>query len=242
MIQALASNGPDEPFDVGPLPGGARRRQYWFDPHGLHLLDKLLPEDPVPIAQQIAGRRIPRKGFANLLRRPLRRGMCRYAEMDDASALVRQDQKNVQDLKPNGGYRKEIDRDHVLHMVVQKRSPGLRTRSSRSHHVLGDAGFADLDSEFQQLAVNTWRAPAWVIAAHHADQVTNFSRHRRPPRLAVSNLPPPPETKPPTMPRDHGLGLDDHQSRFPVGPHAAQPNPEEAVGRRQLQTFRRRAT
>src|SRR5215831_1556837 len=88
MIQALASNGPDESFHVGPLPRGSRRRQYWFDPHGLHLLDKLLPEDPVPIAQQIAGRRIPRKGLSHLLRRPLRRGMCCYAEMDNASALV----------------------------------------------------------------------------------------------------------------------------------------------------------
>ena len=26
MIQALAPNGPDEPFDVGPLPRGSRRR------------------------------------------------------------------------------------------------------------------------------------------------------------------------------------------------------------------------
>ena len=26
MIQALAANGPDEPFDVGPLPRGSRRR------------------------------------------------------------------------------------------------------------------------------------------------------------------------------------------------------------------------
>jgi hypothetical protein len=26
MIQALAANGPDEPFDVGPLPRRSRRR------------------------------------------------------------------------------------------------------------------------------------------------------------------------------------------------------------------------
>ena len=80
--------------------------------------------------------------------------------MDDASAVVRQDQEYVQDLKSNGRYRKEIDRDHVPHVVIQEGPPRLRTRSSRSHHVHGDAGFADLEAEFQQLAVNAGRPPS----------------------------------------------------------------------------------
>jgi hypothetical protein len=40
------------------------------------LLDEVLAEDPIAIPQQVPWRRIPREGFAHLLRRPLCRGMC----------------------------------------------------------------------------------------------------------------------------------------------------------------------
>ena len=38
MIPALAANGPDAPFDVGPLPSSSRCRQQLFDPHRLHFV------------------------------------------------------------------------------------------------------------------------------------------------------------------------------------------------------------
>src|SRR3982751_6934998 len=47
VIQALAAKGTDEPFDIGSLPGGARRRKHLFDAHGLHLIDEILPEDSI---------------------------------------------------------------------------------------------------------------------------------------------------------------------------------------------------
>src|SRR3954447_20772082 len=55
MIQAFAAYGANHPFYVRTLPGRPWGRQDLFDAHGLHLLHELLPEDPVPVAEQIAG-------------------------------------------------------------------------------------------------------------------------------------------------------------------------------------------
>src|SRR5512147_1137276 len=80
MIQTLAANGPNEPFDVGPLPRRSRCRKHLFDAHGLHLVDEVLAEYLVTITQQIARRTGPRKGLPKLLGRPLCGRMSRYAE------------------------------------------------------------------------------------------------------------------------------------------------------------------
>src|SRR5687767_8425239 len=101
MIQTLATNGADEPLHIGPLPGRAWRRQHLFHAHCLHLLNELMPEDAVSVAQQIARRFVPGKGLTKLLRRPLRSRMFGYAEMDNAPTVMCQHQKDIQDLKPD---------------------------------------------------------------------------------------------------------------------------------------------
>src|SRR3954451_22599274 len=72
VIQTLAANGTNEPFDIGPLPGRSRCGKHLFDAHRLHLIDEVLPEDSITIAQQILGRAVPGKGFPQLLGCPLR--------------------------------------------------------------------------------------------------------------------------------------------------------------------------
>jgi hypothetical protein len=68
VVQALAADGADDAFPISSLPGRARCRQHLIDPHGLNLVHDFLPEDPVPIAEQIAGCGVPGKDFAELLR------------------------------------------------------------------------------------------------------------------------------------------------------------------------------
>ena len=109
--------------------------------HGLHLVDEVLAKDLVAIAQQIPRGCIPGKGFAHLLRSPLRRRMSCDCEMHDSSALVRQHQKHVQDLEPDGRHGEEVDRHHALQVIVEERPPGLRGRISSPNHVLAHAGF-----------------------------------------------------------------------------------------------------
>jgi hypothetical protein len=41
----------NEPFDIGPLPGRSRCGKHLFYAHGFYLIDEVLPEDAIPIAQ-----------------------------------------------------------------------------------------------------------------------------------------------------------------------------------------------
>jgi hypothetical protein len=88
-----------------------------------------------------------------------------------ASAVVSQYQKDVQDLEANGRDREEVDGHQRRHVIVQERSPRLRRRSPMTPHVLSDAGFADVDAEFEQFAMDTWRAPQWVLSVQSSNQL-----------------------------------------------------------------------
>jgi len=48
-----------------------------------------------------------------------------YSDVNDAPSLMRQDQKYVQDLKANGWYRKEVNRNHAADVVLKESSPSL---------------------------------------------------------------------------------------------------------------------
>ena len=76
---------------------------------GLHLVDEVLAENLVTVAQQITRRTVPRKGLAKLLGCPFRSRMSRHAEVENASPVVRQHQKHVQDLEPDRWHREKVD-------------------------------------------------------------------------------------------------------------------------------------
>src|SRR4051794_40433153 len=89
VVQTLAANRADEPLHIRPLPRGSGRREYLFDSHGLHLLDELLTEDSIAVAQQITRRTLPGKSIAKLLGRPLRRRMSGDAHLENTAAVMR---------------------------------------------------------------------------------------------------------------------------------------------------------
>ena len=80
-------------------------------------------------------------------------------EMDDSSSLVTEDDQGVENLK-----RRRYDNEHVdgggfMHVIVQKRSPGRGGGFGSPRQVSADRGLADLDAEFEQLAVDAGSAP-----------------------------------------------------------------------------------
>jgi hypothetical protein len=97
--------------------------------------------------------------------------MLRDREVEDATAFVCQDEEDIENLKPNRRNRKEVHGNYVFHVILQKSSPTLRRRSSVSDQIFAYSGFADLDTEFQQLAVYLRRSPEWVLATHPADEL-----------------------------------------------------------------------
>src|SRR3954462_5368364 len=117
VIQTLAANRTNEPFDIGPLPGRSWCGKHLFDAHGFYLIHEVLPEDSIPIAQEILGRGVPRKCFPQLLDCPLRGRMGSHCKVHDASALMRQHDKYIEDVEPDRRDSKEVHRHHRLHMI-----------------------------------------------------------------------------------------------------------------------------
>ena len=116
---------------------------------------------------------------------------------------------------------KKVHRDHVPDVIIEELPPRLGRWLSVPDHVLGNRGFGNLDAQLHQLAMNTRRTPARVVAAHHSNQVANLFGHSWPTRLSTADLPPPEQTEALAVPRDNRLGLHNHQHGFPVGPHVA---------------------
>jgi hypothetical protein len=54
VVQAFATDTPDEPFDVWILPETPGRNQHLFDPHIVDTLSKVCPINTVAIPQQVA--------------------------------------------------------------------------------------------------------------------------------------------------------------------------------------------
>jgi hypothetical protein len=222
MVQTLAANGTNDPFDVRPLPRGSRRGQNFVDPHVFDLPAKFLSEDGVAIAQQVARDLFKRKRFSQLLSGPFRGWVGGHIEMKNATTAMTQHQKYVKHLKTNCRHGKEVDRDQLLEVILQKGAPGgLRLRTMYLLTLLSPTLMPSLSNS------------PWMRGAPQV----GFSRHilrirsrtswgkRGSSRLAPSNLPRPEKTKAPAVPAKDRLWLNDGQRRAPVAPNAGQPSP-----------------
>ena len=54
MIEALAANGANRPFDIGSLPRRARCRQNFADAHASHMFSEVIAKNSVSVAEQEA--------------------------------------------------------------------------------------------------------------------------------------------------------------------------------------------
>ena len=76
------------------------------------------------------------------------------------------------------GTVKKSTETRVLEVIVEEGVPGLRRRLARAEHVLGYAGLADLDSQFQQFTMDVGSAleavndSFWASSANRTE--TNF--------------------------------------------------------------------
>jgi hypothetical protein len=101
VIQAFTADRADHAFDVGALPG-ARRRQDLCHAHRRDLIHERVAEDAVPVPQQIARCRLPRKGFSELLGSPFSRRVSGHTDVENAASVVGQYEEDVQDVEADG--------------------------------------------------------------------------------------------------------------------------------------------
>lgn len=104
-------------------------------------------------------------------------------------------------------------------------------------HVLGNGGLTDLNSQFQEFAVNSRCAPQRVRLRYRANQHADVRWNGWSPQ-AMSAFPSPEKPEASPMPGEHGLGLHDDDGGSPPMPDPRQPEPQQAVRSRQRDATR----
>jgi hypothetical protein len=176
---------------------------------------------------------------AELLSCPFCGGMSRDSEMENASTVMCQHQKYIENLKPYRWHGKKVDRYEALEVVLEEGPPTLRRWFSSAHQVLADTRLTDLDAKFEQLAMNPRSSPQRVFAAHGANQLANFFRHARSPKFYASNLPSPEQAKAFAAPAGNSGRFPDEDPGTPILPDRTEPCPQESIRRRELRPLHR---
>ena len=130
--------------------------------------------------------------------------------MDNSSTIMAEDYQYEQNPEGSGGNGEKIDRNHVHHVVVQECSPGLGWRlGATTRHQVGNRSFGDLDSQFEQLAMNSGSAPKRLDYRYLKNKFTDFSADSRSPGFFWSALTSPIKLETLSMPSHHGFRFYD---------------------------------
>src|ERR1700730_154588 len=108
MIEALAPNGTNHPLKVSSLPRRARHGQHFLNTHVSHLFSEVVAEDRVAVAEQVARRLVKGKCLSQLLSRPFCSRVRRHIEVENATTVMGQYQKHVENLKTDRGHSEEV--------------------------------------------------------------------------------------------------------------------------------------
>jgi len=125
-------------------------------------------------------------------------------------------------------------------MVFQKRPPRLwRRLGDPTGHQVRNRSLGDLDSQFEQLAMNSRSAPERVGLRHLENKLTDFRADRRPPGSVAPGLELIEQLESLSMPPNEGFGFYDDQWLLPVGPESTKQDPEKTVLIAKLRPFDR---
>jgi len=125
VVEALAAQGPDQTFDIGILPRRPRGDLHLLDAPRLGSVGERDAVDRIAVAEELLRRGVPRERLDKLLGGPLGRGGVGDVDVEDASAVVREDHEDEQHLEQHRGHGEEVHRDERPHVVGEKRPPSL---------------------------------------------------------------------------------------------------------------------
>src|SRR6266849_3022434 len=208
VVQTLTPNRSDQPFGEAVLP----RRGWcgWLvpDAHGSQSARDDAAIDPVPITDEVARSLIPRKCLRYLTCNPFCRRICCDVDPDEVSAVEPDDDEGIEQVETDSWNDEQVHGGNLRRVVTQEGSPSLAGLPSSFDHVLGDARLRDLKPEFEQFAVDAWRAPKRIFDAHPSDQYAQLRVDLRSPSL-WARLPTPVAAKAGLVPTHERLGPDD---------------------------------
>src|SRR5258705_1555092 len=166
MIDALAPDRSDQPFDNAILPGRGWCGRLVPDAHGAQSACDDRTIDAIPVADQVARRLIPRKCLRYLTCNPLRGRVCCDVDPDQLSAVQPDDDEGIEQVETDSWNNKQVHGGDILSMITQEGAPSLAWRPASLDHVFGDPRLRDLKPELEQLTVNARRSPKRVLHAH----------------------------------------------------------------------------
>ena len=158
--------------------------------------------------------------------------MLRDVEVQDAPAIMTDDEKAVEHAERDRWDREEIHCGDSFPMVVQKGKPTLSWLgiSWRSFHPTGDRSLGEIKTEHEEFTMDARRTPRRIFGNHSEDQLTNFFRDSSSPDLLTNSGDQfPIQTEPRSMPTDNSFWCDDDESLFPSCPESTNGDPEEPV-------------
>src|SRR6516225_4953762 len=103
---------------------------------------------------------------------------------------------------------------------------------------LATVDWGDVDTKFQQLAMNAWRAPQRVVVADCPDQIPDVGRDRRP-ADTTARLATPVQTEAAAMPAHQRLRLEDNRGFKQARAQPIEPDEDQAICRAQPEPRRR---
>ena len=112
------------------------------------------------------------EGVAQLLSRPLRRGMRSDVEVNNSPPVVRKEDQHVEQAEGDGRNDKEVNGNDLCGMILQERFPALLGCLRRfPRHVPLHGGLGNTHPQFQEFAMNPRRSPERILACHRSDEV-----------------------------------------------------------------------
>ena len=130
MIQALAPDRSDQPFDKAILPRRGWRGRFVPDAHGAKSACDNAPIDPIPIADEVVRSLIPGKGFCYLTCNPFCRRICSDVGPHELSAAEADDDEGIKQVETDSWNNEQIHGGNVRRVVAQEGAPGLGGRTS----------------------------------------------------------------------------------------------------------------
>src|SRR6266576_2187036 len=180
MVDALASDRSDQPFGEAVLPRRAWGDGLVTDAHGAQSVRDGSAIDAIPITDQVARRLSTRECFGDLACDPVRGRMGCDVDPDKVSADQPNDDQGIEQIEANGRNNKQVHGGDVRCVVTQEGAPSLGRRAASLDHVLRDARLSDLETELEQLAMDTRRSPQRIFRAHPPDQRAQIRGDLRP--------------------------------------------------------------
>jgi hypothetical protein len=153
-------------------------------------------------------------------------------EVPNASAIMADYKKAIEQAEGDRRNRKEIHRRDGFPVIVKKGQTPLRWLGGPRGSLppAGDCSLGNLESQHEQSAMNATCTASRVFGSHAEDQIPYLLRGRSSPSMRPdSRNPRPIETETHSVPAGYGFRRNDDQALLPTRPGSPSDDPEEQV-------------